>query len=135
MNARLIVLLAIAVLACSAAAYPRPSAQGSDEPPAVRREFRGVWVATVANIDWPSKPGLPVEQQQAELLTLLDRAQQLNLNAVVFQVRPACDALYASRLEPWSEFLSGQMGKAPEPYYDPLAFAVEEAHRRGLELH
>ncbi len=104
-------------------------------PPLPPREFRGVWVATVANIDWPSKPGLPVEEQQAELIALLDKAVQMHLNAVVFQVRPACDALYNSALEPWSEYLTGQQGKAPEPLYDPLDFAVAEAHKRGLELH
>ena len=104
-------------------------------PPPVPREFRGVWVATVGNIDWPSRPGLPTGQQQAELLALLDRATRLNLNAVILQVRPAADALYASPLEPWSEFLTGQMGRAPDPFWDPLAFAVLEAHRRGLELH
>jgi uncharacterized lipoprotein YddW (UPF0748 family) len=106
-----------------------------DELPAVPREFRGVWVASVANIDWPSKPGLTSEQQQYELLAILDRAVALRLNAVIFQVRPAADALYPSPYEPWSEFLTGTMGKAPEPYYDPLAFAIREAHRRGLELH
>ena len=65
----------------------------------------------------------------------MNRARQLNLNAIVLQVRPACDALYASPIEPWSEYLTGQMGQAPSPYYDPLAFAVSEAHQRGLELH
>jgi uncharacterized lipoprotein YddW (UPF0748 family) len=108
---------------------------GAIEPPWVMREFRGVWVATVGNVDWPSKPGLPVAQQKAELLAILDRAQRLNLNAVIFQVRPCCDALYQSSLEPWSYYLTGVMGRAPSPYYDPLAFAVEEAHRRGLQLH
>src|SRR5579885_1250926 len=105
------------------------------DPPALRREFRGAWIATVGNIDWPSQPGLPVQQQKDEMLALLDRAAKLNLNAVVLQVRPACDAIYASKLEPWSPYLTGTMGKAPEPFYDPLAFAVEEAHKRGLELH
>lgn len=104
-------------------------------PPAPRPEFRAVWIATVGNIDWPSRPGLTTDQQKAEMIALLDRAKQLNLNAVVFQVRPACDALYASPYEPWSEYLTGQQGKAPDPLYDPLAFAVEEAHKRGLELH
>ena len=104
-------------------------------PPPPAREMRGVWIATVANIDWPSKPGLSVREQKAELIALLNRAVQLKLNTVVFQVRPACDALYASSLEPWSEYLTGRMGRAPEPFYDPLAFAIEEAHRRGLELH
>lgn len=103
--------------------------------PSPDREFRGVWVATVANIDWPSEPGLSTQAQQAELITLLDRAVGLHLNTIIFQVRPAADALYASDLEPWSEYLAGTMGQAPEPFYDPLAFAVEEAHRRGLELH
>ena len=104
-------------------------------PPGTLREFRGVWVATVGNIDWPSKPGLTTAQQKRELIEILDHAAQLKLNAVLLQVRPACDALYASPIEPWSEYLTGTMGKAPQPFYDPLAFAVEEAHRRGLELH
>ncbi len=104
-------------------------------PPALVREFRGVWVATVANIDFPSKPSLTTEEQKTELIAILDRAATLKLNAVIFQVRPACDALYSSPYEPWSEFLTGEMGKAPEPFYDPLAFAVAEAHKRGLELH
>jgi uncharacterized lipoprotein YddW (UPF0748 family) len=104
-------------------------------PPTLTREFRGVWIATVANIDWPSKPGLSTAQQKAELISLLNHAAQLKLNAVIFQVRPACDAMYESKIEPWSEYLTGVMGKAPEPFYDPLAFALEEAHKRGLELH
>lgn len=99
------------------------------------REFRGIWVATVYNLDWPSKPGLPVETQQDELLEILDRVEALNLNAVVLQVRTMCDAFYASPLEPWSYYLTGELGKAPEPFWDPLAFAVEAAHERGIELH
>ncbi len=102
-------------------------------PPA--REFRAAWIATVANIDWPSRPGLPVAQQRAELLALLDRAVQLHLNAVFFQVRPVADAVYASPLEPWTEYLTGIQGKMPQPFYDPLALAVAEAHARGLEIH
>jgi uncharacterized lipoprotein YddW (UPF0748 family) len=105
------------------------------ELPPMQREFRAAWVATVANIDWPSKPGLTAEQQQAEMLALLDAATRLNLNAIILQVRPCCDAMYKSELEPWSEFLTGKMGEAPAPAYDPLEFAVNEAHRRGLELH
>lgn len=104
-------------------------------PPAPAREFRAAWLATVANLDWPSQPGLSVAQQKAELTALLDHAAQLKLNAVILQVRPMADAVYASSLEPWSEFLTGRMGRAPQPFYDPLAFAVQEAHRRGLELH
>jgi uncharacterized lipoprotein YddW (UPF0748 family) len=103
--------------------------------PAPRREFRAAWIATVANIDWPSKPGLPADRQRAELVTLLDRAADTGLNAVILQVRPCADALYDSPLEPWSEYLSGTMGEPPDPPYDPLAFAVAEAHARGLELH
>ena len=104
-------------------------------PPALEREFRGAWVATLNNIDWPSRPGLSSEDQKRELLRIMDRAVQLRLNALLFQVRPACDAVYESRLEPWSEYLSGQMGRPPAPWYDPLTFATEEAHKRGLELH
>lgn len=103
----------------------------SADPP--KPEFRGVWVATVANIDWPSKPGLPAGEQKKELLAVLDRAKELNLNAVILQVRPMCDALYKSDLEPWSGYLTGTPGK--DPGYDPLELAVEEAHARGLELH
>ena len=99
----------------------------------VPREFRAAWVATVDNIDWPSKPGLPAARQKAELIRILDRARTLNLNAVVFQVRPGADALYKSKLEPWSSVLTGRQGVSPG--YDPLAFAVAEAHKRGLELH
>lgn len=106
-----------------------------DAPPPVEREFRGVWVAAVANMDWPSRPGLPTDSQKAELVRILDRSKELGLNAVILHVRPAGDALYDSKLEPWSEYLTGQQGKPPEPYYDPLAFAVAEAHARGLELH
>jgi uncharacterized lipoprotein YddW (UPF0748 family) len=106
-------------------------------PPAPAREFRGAWLVTlpVTNVDWPSRPGLTTAEQKAELISLLDRAEELKLNAVLFQARPMSDALYASPLEPWSEYLTGRMGRPPQPFYDPLAFAVAEAHRRGLELH
>jgi uncharacterized lipoprotein YddW (UPF0748 family) len=99
------------------------------------REMRAAWVATVANIDWPSTNAVTTTQQKAELLAILERATQLRLNTIIFQVRPACDALYASSIEPWSEYLTGTMGRVPDPYYDPLAFAITEAHKRGLELH
>jgi uncharacterized lipoprotein YddW (UPF0748 family) len=99
------------------------------------REFRAAWVATVANINWPSRPGVPVDSQKVEAIALLDFLQAHNFNAVVFQVRPQADALYKSELEPWSYYLTGQQGKAPEPYYDPLQFWIDEAHNRGLELH
>ena len=103
--------------------------------PALAREFRGAWIATVNNIDWPSKPGLSTADQKKELRDLISRAAALKLNCVIFQVRPACDALYLSAHEPWSEYLTGKMGQAPKPLYDPLTFALNEAHRRGLELH
>ena len=117
------------------ASQPTSHAAANDTPPPPLREFRGAWVATVANIDWPSRKTLSTQEQKTELLAILDRAVHLKLNAIIFHVRPACDALYASRIEPWSEYLTGTMGKAPEPFYDPLAFAIEEAHKRGLELH
>ncbi len=111
------------------------SSARADDPPALQREFRGMWVATVGNIDWPTRSGLTVAQQQQELRSLLDGARGLHLNVVILQVRTACDALYASRLEPWSEYLTGRMGQAPAEGWDPLKFACTEAHARGLELH
>ena len=105
------------------------------EPPWVTREFRGVWIATVGNVDWPSTNNLTTAQQKAEMIAILDRAAALNLNAVIFQARPAADALYDSKIEPWSYYLTGAMGRAPSPWYDPLRFAIDEAHKRGLELH
>ncbi len=98
-------------------------------------EFRAAWVATVANINWPSKPGLSTSEQQREALKLLDFLEKNNFNAVIFQVRPQADALYDSEIEPWSYFLTGKQAKSPDPYYDPLKFWVEAAHNRGLELH
>jgi uncharacterized lipoprotein YddW (UPF0748 family) len=103
--------------------------------PAVDREFRGVWVATVANLDWPSRRSLPSAQAQAELIRILDAARDQGLNAVILQVRPMGDAFYDSAIEPWSDFLTGESGRAPSPSWDPLAFAIEQAHARGLELH
>ena len=136
MNRRQVLLtLPLALAAGPARAAGVSYVASREAPPALPREFRGAWVASVGNIDWPSKAGLSTQQQQAELLTLLDKAVALRLNALVLQVRPSCDALYASKLEPWTEYLTGTMGRAPEPYYDPLALAVAEAHRRGLELH
>ena len=135
MNRRALLALMLAALALPVGAASVSYVASKEVSPAVPREFRGAWVATVGNIDWPSKAGLTTQQQQTELLALLDKAVALRLNAIVLQVRPGCDALYASKLEPWSEYLTGTMGRAPEPYYDPLAFAVAEAHRRGLELH
>jgi uncharacterized lipoprotein YddW (UPF0748 family) len=126
-NFLILILLALAIRL--------PAADEIISPPPPAREFRAAWIATVGNSCWPSKPGLTTAQQQAELIAILDRAAALKLNAVIFQVRPACDALYQSSLEPWSEYLTGVQGRAPSPFYDPLAFAIAEAHQRGLELH
>jgi uncharacterized lipoprotein YddW (UPF0748 family) len=119
-----------------------PAGAEEDDPitaaatiPSAPRELRAAWVATVYNLDWPSKTSLTAAQQQAEAVAILDRAQALSLNAIVLQVRPSADALYASTLEPWSAYLTGTSGKAPSPAYDPLAFWVTEAHKRGLLLH
>lgn len=128
---RFLALLLLGLATAHGGSY-QPSSQPA---PPLTREFRGVWVASVSNINWPSKPGLSTAEQQAELLAILDRAAALRLNAVLLQMRPACDALYPSKLEPWSEYLTGRQGQAPSPAWDPLAFAVTEAHRRGLELH
>ncbi len=100
---------------------------------AAGREFRGAWVATVHNIDWPSAPGLAAATQKAQLRAILDRAAELKLNAILLQVRPASDALYNSNQEPWSQFLTGTQGVSPG--YDPLEFAIAEAHARSIELH
>jgi uncharacterized lipoprotein YddW (UPF0748 family) len=102
---------------------------------APKREFRGAWIATVENIDWPSKPGLSTDQQKKELTDLLDFLQEAGMNAVMFQIRPAADAFYAKSREPWSKWLTGKQGQAPDPAYDPLEFAITEAHKRGMELH
>jgi uncharacterized lipoprotein YddW (UPF0748 family) len=131
----LVTLVTLVSLVAFHAAGAQSASSLSASPPPVRREFRAVWIASVRNIDWPSVPGLSTKEQQDELIEILDRSAALRLNAVILQVRPAADALYASPYEPWSEYLTGQMGKAPDPYYDPLEFAVNEAHRRGLELH
>lgn len=102
---------------------------------APKREFRGVWVATVMNIDWPSSVNLSSDKQKEQLIRILDFHQQSNMNAVMFQVRPAADAFYAKGREPWSRWLTGRQGQAPNPFYDPLEFAITEAHKRGMELH
>src|SRR5690606_16170805 len=112
---------------------PLTSAQDDLQYP--KREFRGVWIATVGNMDWPSKQGLGAAQQKAELIQILDAHQRAGINAIMFQIRPAADALYGKGREPWSRYLSGIQGQAPNPFYDPLDFAIKEAHSRGMELH
>ncbi len=103
--------------------------------PEPRREFRAAWIATVHNLDWPSTYTLSPDQQRGEMIALLDLAASTGLNAVVFQVRTECDAFYRSSLEPWSFFLTGNQGVGPSDGYDPLSFAIAEAHKRGIELH
>ena len=98
-----------------------------------RHEVKGVWIATVQNLDWPSNPGLPPETQKAELTTMLDEFKAMGFNTVILQVRPMADTFWPSELEPWSAYLTGTQGK--DPGYDPLGFAVEEAHKRGLKIH
>lgn len=108
-------------------------AKNGGDSPYVKRELRAVWIATVANIDWPSKPGLPIQQQKAEYTGMLDKAKAMGMNAVVVQIKPTADSFYPSNYGPWSKYLTGVQGK--DPGYDPLAFMVEEAHKRNLEFH
>ncbi len=100
-----------------------------------KREFRAVWIATVANLDWPTGNHMSVENQKKSLIELLDKLKAAGINAVLLQVRSECDAIYPSNYEPWSYWLTGSQGSPPSPYYDPLEFAIEEAHKRGMELH
>jgi uncharacterized lipoprotein YddW (UPF0748 family) len=137
---RRLTLVVLALLAGCSSTGRGPSTAPAPVPrrdpnvvPALQRELRGLWVATVNNIDWPSRAGLPAEQQRAELVTLLDRASATGINAIIFHVRPSADAVYRSSFEPWAAMLTGRQGG--DPGYDPLAMAVEEAHRRGMELH
>ena len=114
------------------AALAKAWQQVDENAPEPAREFRAAWVATVFNLDWPSKAGLPASQQKAELLRIIEQAARMRLNAIILQVRPNGDALYKSDIEPWSAWLSGP---GTNPGYDPLAFAIAEAHRRGIEIH
>lgn len=100
-----------------------------------KREFRAAWIATVSNIDWPSKRGLPAAQQKSEFINRLEQLRAMGCNAVIVQIRPACDAFYPSVEEPWSQYLTGKQGQPPFPYYDPLEFMLEETHKRNMEFH
>ena len=100
-----------------------------------KHQFRGVWIATVRNLDWPSKPGLPVADMKAEYIQQLELLKDLGMNAVIVQVRPAGDAMYTSSYEPWSEYLTGKQGVAPGDGFDPLAFMIAETHKRCMEFH
>src|SRR5512144_904671 len=135
--ARSLLLGALALAAsCTSVGTPATAPAPRRDPnvlPPIDREFRGLWVATVNNIDWPSKPGLSADSQRTELVTLLDRAKAAGMNAIIFHARPAADAVYRSPYEPWGAMLTGRQGG--DPGWDPLAVAVAEAHRRGMELH
>lgn len=98
-------------------------------------EFRGVWVATVNNIDWPSQPGLTTDQQKKEVIDILNMHSKNGMNAIILQVRPCSDAFYLSAIEPWSRYLAGTPGRYPDPFWDPLQFWIEECHKRNMELH
>ncbi len=98
-------------------------------------EFRGVWVATVDNIDWPAKGNTSSDSQKAEFIKMLDQHQRNGINAMVVQIRPATDAFYPSPYEPWSQWLTGLQGLPPSPYYDPLQFMIDETHKRGMVFH
>ncbi|MBN1637753.1 MAG: family 10 glycosylhydrolase [Ignavibacteriales bacterium] len=104
-----------------------------DIPPT--REFRGVWIASVANLDWPLKRTYTTQEQQDALVSMLDSLKLCNINAVFFQVRPECDALYISSIEPWSYWLTNSQGTPPNPLWDPLEFAIQECRKRGMEIH
>lgn len=129
MLARILTSLVCAAGLAAAQSY----APATERPPQLAREFRGAWVATVHNLDWPSAKGLSASTQQAEMRAILDKVAALRMNAVLFQVRPQCDAVYQSSLEPWSPWLTGTMGRSPG--YDPLAYCIREAHARGIEVH
>jgi uncharacterized lipoprotein YddW (UPF0748 family) len=109
-----------------------------EPPPSVPREFRAAWATPIWDRgfrDWPSVPGLTPDSQRAELRSLLDHASSIGLNAVLLHVRLAGDALYPTPYAPWSAFLTGTSGEGPSPSYDPLKYAIDEAHSRGLQLH
>lgn len=101
----------------------------------VKDEFRGVWIASVDNIDWPQRGITNPDAQKKDFIRQLDLHKQNGMNAVIVQVRPAADAFYPSQYEPWSQWLTGTQGKPPSPYYDPLKFMIEESHKRGMEFH
>ena len=100
-----------------------------------KHEFRAVWIATVANIDWPSQRNLTSKEQREEMRNMLDGLAKNNINAIILQIRPTSDTFYPSAIEPWSHWLTGKQGTRPNPYYDPLQFVIEEAHKRCIEVH
>ncbi len=127
------ILTFLSLFLCSHLIFAATYQPSNERPPSFPREFRGAWVACVYNIDWPSKPGLAPAAQKAELNALIARAAEYKLNAIIFQVRPNADAVYYSQYEPFSHWVSGTMGKSPG--YDPLAYCITEAHKKGIEVH
>lgn len=127
-----IILMLLCLSGCST---PHKSDKEYNEIYDGKHEWRAVWIATVENIDWPSSPGLSSQQQQEELIEYFDLFKEMNFNAVILQIRPTADAFYISEYEPWSIYLTGDQKNSPNPPYDPLAFAIKEAHQRGMELH
>ena len=101
----------------------------------VRIELRGVWISTVKMLDYPSRRGLNSYQLKQEYIRILDSLQKIHVNAIFFQVRPAADAFFASKYEPWSEWLTGRQGQPPKPFFDPLKFFIQQAHARGMQFH
>jgi len=100
-----------------------------------KNEFRAVWIATVVNIDWPKAGTDSVSKQKADFIEILETYKKLNYNAIIVQIRSTGDAFYPSKLAPWSRYITGKEGQAPKPYYDPLAWMIEQAHQRGFEFH
>ena len=121
-NRRTINIVCLLLFASSIIAQPKP-------------EFRGVWIASVDNIDWPLKGMTNPDSQRVEFIRQLDMHRSNGMNAVIVQVRPAADAFYPSPYEPWSQWLTGVQGQPPSPYYDPLDFMIKETHKRGMEFH
>ncbi|MEN8249854.1 MAG: family 10 glycosylhydrolase [Bacteroidota bacterium] len=100
-----------------------------------KRQFRAAWMATVRNLDWPSKPGLSVRKQKKEFIKQIETLQALGMNVVIVQIRPIADSFYPSEFEPWSEFLTGKQGVPPKGSFDPLEFMINETHNRAMEFH
>ncbi|MEZ6233213.1 MAG: family 10 glycosylhydrolase [Phycisphaerales bacterium] len=130
------------LLACQTTTRPRASHASGRwrqdallRPPTPPREFRAVWVASVANIDWPATPTADAASLREQAGRIVARCKAIGLNTIILQVRPSCDAIYESRLEPWSEFLTGRAGRGPTPGYDPLEHWITLAHNAGMELH
>lgn len=133
MNYYLFLLLSFLMMeqSCEPQMASRP-ANSINQP---KREFRAFWIVTLDNKDFPSRPGMQVAEMKAELREMLNYHQRQGMNAAIFQVRPCADAFYYSEIEPWSEWLSGRQGIAIRPFFDPLAFIVEECHQRNMEIH